>query len=108
MKWLRAYSQIVLFDIENAFLTFKLWYCDCKLWWIDFRYFLKTGKKLEEKFDPEIHRRLAENMKKFAKILPGATIDDYDNFAKNCRKIRFMSVILLKYEIVKFFRGWRR
>lgn len=108
MKWLRAYLQIVLFDIENAFLTFKLWYCDCKMLWIDFRYFLKTGKKLEEKFDPEIHRRLAKNMKKFAEILPGATIDDYENFVNNSRKIRFMSVRLLKYEITNLFRNWRQ
>ena len=89
-------------------MTFKLWRLDCKLWLIDSLYFFITGKKFEEKFDQEIHRRLAENMKKFAEIVPGATVHDYDNFVKNCKKIRFMSLILLKYEITKIFRSWRQ
>ena len=108
MKWWKTFLQIVFLDVRSLFLTFKLWYLDGKIWWIDFKYFLKTGKLLEKKFNPENHRREWENMKKLAEVLPDATIQDYDNFVKNCRRVRFMSVILLKYEIAKFFKSRRQ
>ena len=108
MKWWKTFLQIALLDVKNLFLTSQLWYFDCKIWWIDFSYFLRTGKQLENKFNPENHRREWENMKKFAEILPGATIQDYDVFVKNSRRVRFMSIILLKYEIAKFFKSRRQ